>query len=137
MQIKELVNYNEIKASFQIMTKIYPDLREDDYIINVTNAINKDYKIAAIYKEGGVIAVIGINICNDMRYGKVLVIQDFMICSYNRGIGAGKMLLKWVDWQALELKATKIISNLSSERKESHKIFLREGFVIDGISFVK
>ena len=83
------------------------------------------------------IAVIGINVIDDMRYGKVIRIEDFMVCLSNRGIGAGKMLLKWVDWQSLKFKAEIILSNLSSERKESHKIFLREGFEIDGISFKK
>jgi hypothetical protein len=137
MQIKELENHNEIQESFQIMNQIYQDLTIDNYVSNVTNAINDGYKMAAVYKQSNIIAVVGIDIRNDVKYGRVVKIEDFMICRSNRGIGAGKMLLKWVDWQVLKSKATKIISNLSSERKESHKIFLREGFVIDGINFIK
>jgi hypothetical protein len=137
MQIKELSSDIEIKDSFNIMTQIYQDLSEEKYISNLKIAMESGYKIAAVYKEDKIIAVIGINVIDDMRYGKVIRIEDFMVCLSNRGIGAGKMLLKWVDWQSLKFKAEIILSNLSSERKESHKIFLREGFEIDGISFKK
>ncbi len=137
MQIKELATDIEIKDSFKIMSQIYQDLDEKTYIINVSNAIINGYKMTAVYKEGKIVAVIGIIVCDNIKYGKIVRIEDFMICRSNRGIGAGKMLLKWVDWQALEFKTDIIMSNLSSERKESHKIFMREGFVIDGINFLK
>jgi hypothetical protein len=137
MQIKELLSDIEIKDSFNIMTQIYQGLGKEKYIFNLKIAMENGYKIAAVYKEDKIIAVIGINVTDDIRYGKVIRIEDFMICRSNRGIGAGKMLLKWVDWQALKFKAEVILSNLGSERKESHKIFLREGFEIDGISFKK
>lgn len=137
MQIKELSSDIEIKDSFNIMTQIYQDLSEEKYISNLKIAMENGYKMAAVYKEGKIIAVIGINVIDDIRHGKAIRIEDFMICRSNRGIGAGKMLLKWVDWQYLKFEAEIIISNIDSDRKESHKIFLREGFEIDGISFKK
>ncbi|MDA7705198.1 hypothetical protein N8772_01810 [Rickettsiales bacterium] len=137
MQIKELSSNIDIKDSFKIMTQIYQELKEEDYISNITKAIDSGYKMSAVYKDTEIIAVIGINVVDDMRYGRSIRIEDFMICRSNRGIGAGKMLLKWVDWQLLKYKAETILSNLGSERKESHKIFLREGFIIDGIFFKK
>ena len=137
MQIKELATDTEIKDSFKIMSQIYQDLGEYDYVTHVLNAITDGYKLAAVYKNKEIIAVVGITVGDNMQYGKVVRVEDFMICRKNRGIGAGKMLLKWVDWQALKFKTDIILSNLGSERKESHKIFLREGFFIEGIIFCK
>ncbi|MFT4718232.1 MAG: hypothetical protein ACI9IL_000563 [Rickettsiales bacterium] len=137
MQIKELATDTEIKDSFKIMSQIYQDLDEKNYIVNVLNAIINGYKMTAVYKEEKIVAVIGIVVCDNIKYGKIIRIEDFMICRSNRGIGAAKMLLKWVDWQALEFNTDIIMSNLASQRKESHKIFLREGFLIDGINFLK
>lgn len=138
MQIKELATESEIKDSFKIMSQIYQDLKENDYVANVINAIANGYKLSSVYNDDNkIIAVIGITVSDNMKYGKVIRIEDFMICRQNRGIGAGKMLLKWVDWQALKFKSNSIISSLGSERKESHRIFLREGFMIEGINFIK
>ena len=64
-------------------------------------------------------------------------IEDFMIDRKRRGIGVGKMLLRWVEWQALQFHCDHIIGTLLTKRQESQKIFAREKFILEGFLFKK
>jgi len=64
-------------------------------------------------------------------------IEDFMIDRAKRNIGVGKILIRWVEWQAAIFSCHSIIGNLETKRLESQRIFSREKFVIDGFSFKK
>ena len=60
-----------------------------------------------------------------------------MIDRKKRGIGVGKMLLRWAEWQAAVFKCNNITSVLESKREESQRIFSREGLNIQGVLFAK
>jgi hypothetical protein len=137
MKIQEIKNNEEIRESYKIISQIYQDLDCDTYVNNVTKAISDGYRMAGVIKDDKLIAIIGIREINDIKLGKIIKIEDFVICKLNRGIGAGKIMLKWVDWKALEINTNILSCKLSFERVESQKIFLREGFSINGLNFIK
>jgi hypothetical protein len=60
-----------------------------------------------------------------------------MIDRQKRGIGVGKMLIRWVEWQDVSSNSQNIIGNLETKRLESQKIFAREKFILDGFFFRK
>ena len=146
MQIKELHSREEIQDSFAVLSQIYQDLDESKYVDIILNMMQRGYKMAAVFegssadndnKSGECIGVVGIRISRRLEYNKVLEIEDFMICRKKRGIGVGKMLIRWVEWQALTFQCNKIICNLDSKRLESHKILSREKFILEGFHFRK
>lgn len=138
MELKEILFREEIDKTFAVLRQLYVDLEKDNYIDQVSNMLHEGYKMAAIFDDNGdCVGVIGIRIIKRISLQKTIEIEDFMIDRQKRGIGIGRMLLKWVDFQAVNYGCQNIIGNLQTIRKESQKIFLREKFLIDGLSMKK
>ncbi len=142
MQIKEIQTPEEINQTANILGQIYEELNYETYIEDILNMMQRGYKMAAVYEDksvenGRCIGVVGIRIIRKLHYGKAVEIEDFMIDRKKRGIGVGKMLIRWVEWQALNFGCRKIIGNLESKRLESQRIFSREKFNLEGFFFCK
>lgn len=143
MQIKELNSKEEILESFEVLSQIYADLAKDSYVEEVLNMMQRGYKMAAVFEgekdttEAKCIGVVGIRVSRRLQHGKILEIEDFMISRQKRGIGVGKMLIRWVEWQAMNFDCKSIMCNLESKRLESHKILSRENFLLEGFKFLK
>lgn len=141
MQIKEILSREEIAATFEVMIQIYSKIKEETYVEEILNMMQRGYKMAGVFDnksiENKCIGVIGIRIIRKLNHGKAVEIEDFMIDRKKRGIGAGKMLMRWVEWQATNFGCQNIIGTLETKRLESQKIFSREKFVLDGFSFKK
>lgn len=142
MQIKEIQSREEIAQTYVILKQIYDELNEETYVEDVLNMMQRGYKMAAVYEDphvenGRCIGVVGIRIIRKLHYGKAVEIEDFMIDRKKRGIGVGKILLRWVEWQATIFGCHKIIGCLESKRLESQRIFMREKFSLDGFFFKK
>ncbi len=143
MQIKEVQSREEISQTFEVLKQIYEELTDvESYIEEILNMMQRGYKLAAVFDSqesdnGKCIGVVGIRIIRKLHYGKSIEIEDFMIDRSRRGIGVGKMLMRWVEWQATVFRCKNIIGNLETKRDPSQKIYSREGFEIDGLSFKK
>ncbi len=138
MQIKEVKTADEILSTFDVLVQIYENLDKQNFLANIQSIMAHGYKMAAVYEEGGsCIGVVGTRIVHKLHHGKVLEIEDFMIDRKKRGIGVGKMLIRWVEWQSLNQNCNNITGNLETKRLESQRIFSREGFILDGFFFRK
>ena len=143
MQIKEILARGEIFETFHVLKQIYENLDRETYVEDVLNMMQCGYSMAAVFEESDnvenvlCIGVVGIRIVHNLQHKKAIEIEDFMIDRKKRGIGVGKMLIRWVEWQALNFNCKNIIGNLKTKRLESQKIFAREGFVLDGFFFSK
>ena len=138
MQLKEIQTQEDIAKTFTVLLQIYEKLDEENYVENILNMMQNGYRMAGVFESDNLcIGVVGIKITHKISLGKSIEIEDFMIHRQRRGIGVGKILLKWVDWQAFNFECDNIVGNLQTARKESQKIFAREKFIIDGFSFKK
>lgn len=142
MQIKEIQSREEIGETFATLAQIYDDLKKDTYIEDILNMMQRGYKMAAVFEDkniedGRCIGVVGVRVIRKLHYGKAIEIEDFMIDRKKRGIGVGKMLIRWVEWQSAVFGCQNIIGNLETKRLESQKIFSREKFILDGFLFRK
>jgi GNAT superfamily N-acetyltransferase len=142
MQIKELQTREEISESFNVLNQTYLELNQETYVEDILNMMQRGYKMAGVFQDaevenGRCVGVVGIRVIRKLHYGKSIEIEDFMIDRQKRGVGVGKMLMRWVDWQAATFGCSNIIGNLETKRLESQKIFAREKFVLDGLFFKK
>ena len=142
MQIKEVQSREEISSTFPVISQLYTHLSEETYIDDILNMTQRGYKMVAVFEDenvsdGACIGITGIRITRKLGHGKVVEIEDFMISRDKRNIGVGKMLIRWVEWQAAIFKCNNIIGSLDTKREPSQKIFSREKFLIAGISFKK
>lgn len=137
MQIKEVQTREEISKTQSILGQIYENLNKETYIDDILNMMQRGYRLAAVLEKSNCIGVIGVRVTRKLRYGKILEIEDFMIDRKKRGIGVGKMLIRWAEWQATVFGCKNIIGNLETKRLESQKIYSREKFILDGLFFRK
>lgn len=142
MQIKEVQTREEIAATYSVIKQIYENLDQETYVDDVLNMMQRGYKLAAVSEDenvenGRCVGLIGIRIIRKLQHGKSIEIEDFMIDRGKRGIGVGKMLIRWVEWQATTFSCKNIIGSLETKRQESQKIFSREKFLIEGLFFKK
>ncbi len=142
MQIKELQTREEIFESFDVLVQIYENLNKETHVDDILNMMQRGYKMAGVFEDpqvenGRCIGIVGIRIVRKLHYGKITEIEDFMIDRKKRGIGVGKMLMRWVEWQSAIFDCKSIVGNLETKRLESQKIFSREKFILDGFFFKK
>jgi len=142
MQIKESQTREEIFETFEVINQIYGDLNSDTYIEDILNMMQRGYRLVAVFEDSDVekgrcIGVAGIRIIRKLQHKKAIEIEDFMIDRKKRGIGVGKMLMRWIEWQAANFGCQNIVGNLETKRLESQKIFSREKFILDGFFFKK
>ena len=60
-----------------------------------------------------------------------------MIDRKKRGIGVGKLLIRWAEFEAAKNKCTTLYGYIGSQRAESQAIYIREGFLVSGFYFEK
>jgi GNAT superfamily N-acetyltransferase len=142
MQIKEIQTREEIFKTFAVLLQIYDDLNRDSYVEDILNMMQRGYRMAAVFEDkdvndGRCIGITGVRVVRKLHYGKAIEIEDFMIDREKRGLGVGKMLIRWIDWQATIFGCKNIVGNLETKRLESQKIFSREKFILDGFFFRK
>ncbi len=142
MQLKEIQTSEEIAQTLGVLQQIYENLDAANYVAKILSMMEHGYKMAAVFEDpmvenGRCIGVVGIRIVDKLNHEKVVEIEDFMIDRQKRGIGVGKMLLRFVDWQAMMFRCKHIIGALETKRQESQKIFSREKFILDGFFFRK
>jgi GNAT superfamily N-acetyltransferase len=142
MQIREIQTREDIASTYSVLRQIYDELNESTYVDDVLNMMQRGYKMAAVFEDphnenGRCIGVIGIRVIRKLHFGKALEIEDFMIDRAKRGIGVGKILIRWAEWQSAIFGCQNIIGILETKRQESQKIYAREKFLIDGLFFKK
>ena len=129
MQIKEIQTREEIAKSYDVLIQIYDSLQHETYITDILQMMKNGYKMAGVFEEDdneACIGIIGIRVIHKIRYGKSIEIEDFMIDRQRRGIGVGKMLMRWAEWQSATFGCKNIIGILESKRLPSQKIYSRE-----------
>jgi len=140
MQIKEIQTREEIAQSYDILVQIYENLNHETYIEDILNMMQRGYKMAGVFEDDTFeicIGVVGLRIVRKLHYGKSVEVEDFMIDRKKRGIGIGKMMMRWVEWQSAIFGCDNIIGSLGNERAESQKIYSREKLEIEGYFFRK
>lgn len=142
MQIKEISTHEEVSLTFDLMVQIYEDLKRETYSERALSLMKHGYKMAGIFENkssGNVqcIGAVGMRISKKLHYGKVAEIEDFVIDQQKQGVGVGKMLVHFVEWQAAIAKCDNIIGSFETKRQEVQKIFARERFILDGFVFRK
>lgn len=140
MQIKEIQTVEEIAKSYDVLIQIYENLEHETYINDVLKMMEEGHKMAGVFEDGNnekCIGIINIRIVHKIHYGKSIEIEDFMIDRQRRGIGVGKMLMRWAEWQSVTFGCQNIIGILESKRLPSQKVYSREHFEIEGLFFKK
>ena len=142
MQINEIKTSEEISKTLAVLTQIYENLNHETYVKDILSMMESGYKMAAVFEDkevenGRYVGVIGVRVTQKLQHGKIIEIEDFAIDKDKCGIGVGKILIKWAEWQAASFGCKNIVGGIETKRLDSQRIYSREGFILDGFWFRK
>ena len=125
----------EIDDCFPVMAQLRPQLVHKDFIARVRRQMADDYRLAYLIEENAVRAVAGYRVGENFAWGKFLYVDDLVTDASQRSRGCGKALLAWLKDEAQRLGCIQIDLDSGTQRKDTHRFYLREGMVLAGYHF--
>lgn len=99
--------------------------------------IPKNYKQVAVFENDICVGLTGFWFGTKLWTGKYLEIDNFIVHPNHRQKGIGKLLTKFIDKKAKELKCTCIVLDAFTSNFEAHKFYYNQGYVPKGFHFIK
>ncbi|MFV8828948.1 GNAT family N-acetyltransferase [Alkalihalobacterium sp. APHAB7] len=136
IQIKELSNETEWIEAFPVMSQLRSHLDQETYVELVSEATKKEkYKLAGLYDEGEVVAVIGFMPMITLYYGRFLWVCDLVTDQNKRSKGYGEKLLAYVEEWAKTNGFESVALSSGLQRTDAHR-FYEEKMNYDKVSYV-
>lgn len=136
LQIKELHSVKEMVEAFPVMNQLRTHLSQQTYLKLVKEAQTKDqYKMAALYDNGKIVAVAGFKPMITLYYGRFVWVCDLVTEEKSRSRGYGKKLLTYVHEWAKENQYESVALSSGLQRTEAHR-FYEERMDYDKVSYV-
>jgi GNAT superfamily N-acetyltransferase len=125
-----------ILDTFPVMRQLRPSLRRSTYAAMVRLQRREvRFQLAALRKDGKVLAVAGFRVCRSLGWGKFLYIDDLVTDATSRSEGCGATLLYWVIAFARRQHCSEVRLDSAVYRHEAHRFYLRERFDIACFNF--
>lgn len=133
----------ETSTAFAALSILRPLLTDINGFVEQVNTVQRaqGYRLLGVYEEGknNAVAVCGFREETNLVSGRHIHIDDFVTVPQSRQRGYAKRLLNEVFRIAQEhnIRQVQIDSNVSSERKTSHRVLFEHDFEIHAYHFVK
>lgn len=136
LSIKLMENETDWKEAFPVMKQLRTHLDVEEYLQLVEEAVEKeDYKMAALYDNGKIVAVTGFMPMITLYNGRSVWVSDLVTDGENRSKGYGEVLLTFVhDW-AKEQGYDLVSLSSGFQRVDAHR-FYEEKMEYDRVSYV-
>lgn len=128
----------ELERCFPVMKELRPHLDFAAFLEIYASAHKADgYEIAAIEREGKILAVMGYRILWDYVRGKHLYIDDLVATATARSQGLGAELLQFAEKVAAENACPSLRLCTGTENEKGMKFYEREGWTKRSFAYVK
>lgn len=122
--IKQLVTTSEIAAAYPIMKQLRTHVNENDYMMLVQEAMDKDgYHLFALYDAGQIVAVTGFKPMITLYYGRFVWVCDLVTDEVKRSNGYGEQLLQFVEKWAKKHQYTSVALSSGLQRQQAHRFY--------------
>ncbi|WP_216828762.1 GNAT family N-acetyltransferase [Alkalihalobacterium elongatum] len=124
IQIKELTTETEWIEAFPIMSQLRSHLDQNTYVELVSEAADKEnYKLAGLYEEDEMLAVIGFMPMITLYYGRFLWVCDLVTDQSKRSKGYGEQLLAYVEKWAKNNGFESVALSSGLQRVDAHRFY--------------
>lgn len=137
MKTQELTTIQEMISQLEIIKFLYPNITIERYEMFLKDMIPKNYKQVAVFENDICVGLTGFWFGTKLWTGKYLEIDNFIVHPNHRQKGIGKLLTKFIDKKAKELKCTCIVLDAFTSNFEAHKFYYNQGYVPKGFHFIK
>lgn len=141
--IQELTSITEIAATYPLIRQKWSERTESEFHDEIQEMQKTGTRFAALYaddKESGKEEMIGVAsfwIAYRLYCGRFIQVANFIIDKDWHGKGAAKTFLNWFEDKGKFEDCQHFLLDAVTENYASHKLFIREGFVIKGYHFNK
>ena len=123
--VRELRTEAEIRASFNVMKELRPQLVEHDYTTQVQRMMQQGYRLLSLGDPESV-AVAGFRLSESLAFGKFLYVDDLVTRDGQRSQGAGRKLLARLREIARAEGCRELHLDSGVQRHAAHRFYLRE-----------
>ncbi|MDQ0351939.1 GNAT superfamily N-acetyltransferase [Alkalibacillus filiformis] len=136
LTFKVLQSKEELAKAFPIMNQLRTHLDEQTYFDLVEDAQKNDqYRMAALYDQGDMVAVVGFKPMITLYYGRFVWVCDLVTDTNKRSKGYGEKLLEYVQSWAKENGYASVALSSGLSRTDAHR-FYEEKMDYDKLSYV-
>ena len=126
----------EISGCYPVMRELRPHLAEDEFLSRVRKQENAGYRLACVREPGGVVAVAGFRIGENLAWGRFLYVDDLVTLPAHRSKGHGARLLARLKNYAAQEGCLQLHLDSGIQCKDAHRFYEREGMAMTGLHFV-
>jgi GNAT superfamily N-acetyltransferase len=135
--VKIVSRVDEMLSSYQLITQLSPQLKEDEYRQLLDIMVRNNYCQAVVHEGNSRVAVSGFWISAKLYSGKYIEIDNFVVDHSYRNQGIGKLLLDFLLEEGRKQGCRTAMLDAYAENSAAHRFYYREGFFIRGFHFLK
>ncbi len=137
LYLQKLTTVAEMLPNYALVRQLSPQLTSLQYAAMLLEMVPHNYFQVAAYLGEQCVAISGYWLSTKLYCGKYLEIDNFIVDQAQRNNGIGKLLLDWMQEEALLNGCSTIMLDAYVENFKAHRFYYREGFVARGYHFLK
>jgi len=136
MKVIELTTVEEMMATYEVLTELYPSLTREEYINELTFMVQHNYTQVVVLENERFLGLSGVWIGNKLWCGKYLEIDNIIVSEKIRSKGVGKMIVDYLEEKAKTLGCNMMALDSYTTNFKAHKFFYNQGFSPKGFHFI-
>ena len=133
--VHEPLSDAEISRCYPVMQQLRPHVAAMDFVAIVRRQMDGGYRLACLEEAGGVQAVAGFRIIENLVGGRVLYVDDLVTDRATRSRGYGKQLFDWLVDRARTEECAYLELDSGVQRFEAHRFYFVNRMVISSHHF--
>ena len=136
--IRILDNIEQMLYQHHLILQLNPAMDVTRYRELLEIMLPNGYKMVAAFNEAGTcVGLSGYWVSAKLYSGKYLEVDNFVVDAAYRSSGVGKLLLDWMQQEALRLKCDTVMLDAYVTNSAAHRFYFREGYHIKSYHFYK
>jgi len=135
--VREIKSGALMLEQYPLIKQLNKTISKKDYKEMLRDMIVHGYRMAGVYDSDKCIGLSGFWISTKIYCGKYVELDNVVIDKDHRSKGIGKILLDWIELEAIKEGCKAVILDAYVENTGAHRFYNREGFTITGHHFIK
>ena len=137
ISIRKLESVNALKAAWDVMKQLRPHLDLEQFLNLYAEAREEGYRLVGLFDSQELKCVAGYRFMTMLVYGKSLYVDDLVTTENGRSSGYGRLMLQWLEREAMRLKCSELHLDSGVQRERAHRFYFAQGMTIKGYHFTR
>jgi GNAT superfamily N-acetyltransferase len=126
MEIRIATTDDEIRSAHGVVRQLRPHHDDPERLVEQVRLQEAEgYRLALLVDEGGVAAVAGYRLGNNLAWGRYLYVDDLVTDADRRSRGYGEKLMDWLQQTARDAGCDELHLDSGVRRYAAHRFYLR------------